>query len=148
MQLNSGDIIAGIAAGIAFLSLLLSGYATWKTSKLNNLLLEKETSEALNNKKADLGASFIKHGTSTRGLKIWNKGKATARNVRIEFPEGNEAFIQGDIDRKFPLESFDTFQYVELLAAGHMGMRAKHPIRLIWSDDFGEDNEKIVYPII
>jgi len=141
MEVNAGTVIAGIA-------LLLSGYATWKTSKLNNLLLKKETSEALNNKKADLGASFIKIGSNDRRLKIWNKGKATARNVRIEFPEGNEVFTQGDIDRKFPLESLETFQSVELLAAVHMGTRAKHPIRLIWSDDSSESNEKIVYPTI
>jgi hypothetical protein len=141
MEINAGTVIAGIA-------LLLSGYATWKTTKLNNLLLAKERSEALKTKQADLGASFIKIGSNNRRLKIWNKGKVTARNVRIEFPEGNEVVIQGDIDRKFPLESLDTFQSVELIASVHLGTKAKHPIRLIWDDDSGERNEKIVYPTI
>lgn len=148
MPVNAGEIIAGIAAGIALLSLLLSGYATWKTSKLNNLLLEKEASEALKNKKADLGANFIKLGSTKYSLKIWNKGKITARNVRIEFPEGNDFLIQSEINEKFPLESLDTFQAVELVAAVAFGTKRKHPIRLIWSDDFGENNEKIVYPTI
>jgi hypothetical protein len=141
MQITAGNVIAGIA-------LLLSGYATWKTSKLNKLLLEKETSEALKNKKADLGASFIKLGSSNYRLKIWNKGKAIARNVRIEFPEGNNNLILLDIDQKFPLESLDTFQAVELVTAVTMGTKRKHPIKLIWSDDFDEHNEKIVYPTI
>ncbi|MDD2903067.1 MAG: hypothetical protein PHU44_11610 [Syntrophales bacterium] len=141
MEINAGTIIA-------WLALILSGYATWKTVKLNNLLMAKERGEAFKKKQADLGASFIKIGSSNYRLKIWNKGKVSARNVRIEFPEGNEAFIQGDIDEKFPLESLDTFQSVELIAAVHSGTRAKHPIRLIWSDDSGERNEKIVYPTI
>ncbi|MDI6854330.1 MAG: hypothetical protein QME75_12090 [Deltaproteobacteria bacterium] len=140
MHVDAGDIIAGIA-------LLLSGYATWKTSRLNNLLLKKEASEALKNKQADLGASFIKLRSSYR-LKIWNKGKATARNVRLEFPEGNDVVLKADIDQKFPLESLGTFQSVELIAAVHMGTKRKHPIRLIWSDNFSEHNEKIEYPTI
>ncbi|MDP3183422.1 MAG: hypothetical protein Q8M54_11480 [Desulfobaccales bacterium] len=141
MEINAGNVIAGIA-------LLLSGYATWKTAKLNNLLLEKERSEALNKKQADLGASFIKIGSNDRRLKIWNKGKAAARNVMIEFPEGNNILIQSEIDQKFPLELLDTYQSVELIAAGALGMKRKHPIRLIWSDDSSERNEKIVYPTI
>lgn len=68
---DAANIIAGMA-------LLLSGYATWITlkfnkrqqsliesqEKLNNLLLEKESNEAENSKKADLGASFIKLGST------------------------------------------------------------------------------------
>jgi len=141
MEVNAGNVIAGIA-------LLLSGYATWKTSKLNSLLLEKEANEALKNKKADLGANFIKLGSSNYRLKIFNKGKAIARDIRIEFPEGNDVLIQSDIDEKFPLESLDIFQPVELVASVHLGTKRKHPIRLIWSDDFSERNEKILYPTI
>jgi glycosyltransferase involved in cell wall biosynthesis len=141
MEISAGNVIAGIA-------FLLSGYATWKTTKLNNLLLAKERNEALKKKQADLGASFINIGSNNRRLKIWNKGQAAARNVRIEFPKGNEVVVQGDIDRKFPLELLDTFQSVELIASVHMGTKSKLPIRLIWDDDSGERNEKIVYPTI
>ena len=105
------EIIAGFA-------LLLSGYATWQTisfnkkqeslvetqEKLNNLLLEKEEVQVLSDKQADLGASFIKLGRSKYRLKIWNKGNACARNVRLNFPEGNNVLIQSEIDEKFPLE--------------------------------------------
>jgi hypothetical protein len=141
MEVNAGNILAGLA-------LILSVYATWKTTKLNNLLVAKEKSEALKKKQADLGASFIKIGSSGYRLKIWNKGKAAARNVMLEFPEGNDFLIQEEIDQKFPLELLDTFQSVELIAVVHMGTKSKHPIRLIWSDDSGERNEKIVYPTI
>lgn len=142
-QVNLSNIISVIAVVISFLSLLISCYATMKASRLNNLLIEKESREALNNKQADLDASF----TITEGkLTIFNKGKAAARYIRIEFPEGNDRLIQSDTDRKFPLELLEPKQSVELIDAGNLGTKGKLPIRIIWSDDFAKENEKIVYP--
>ena len=154
-ELSISDFIAGAA-------LLLSAYATWKTfkfnerqksliesqEKLNKILLEKEEQETENTKKADLGTTFVKLGSGKYKLKIWNKGKTCARNVRIEFPEGNDVLIQSDIDRKFPLETLDTHQSVELIAAIHSGSKSKHVIKLLWEDDSNENNEKLTYPTI
>ena len=144
---------------IALVALLLSGFAVWKTVKfnerqksliesqerLNNQLLEKGESELLEDLKADLGASFIKLGSSNHRLKIWNKGKAAARNVRIDFPEGNDVVIESEVAEKFPLESLDQHQAVELIASVTMGTKPKHVICLMWADDFSESNEKIVH---
>ena len=155
ISVDVGDIIAGLA-------LLLSGYATWKIfrfndrqksfiesqEKLNKLLLEKEKNEATNEKKADLGATFIKLGNSKYRLKIWNKGKAIANKVNIEFPEGNDILVQSEIDGKFPLESLDIYQSVELIAVVSFQTKRKHVLRLSWSDKYGEKNEKIVYPTL
>lgn len=155
VTIDAGDIIAGLA-------LLISGYATWRTTsfnakqnslvesqdKLNCLLLEKEESEALSDKKADLGASFIQLGTSKYRLKIWNKGNASARNVRIEFPEGNDVLIKSDVDEKFPLELLEKYQAVELIAMVHMGTKSKQIIRLVWEDDAHDYNEKLAYPTL
>lgn len=155
LSLDSSAIISGLA-------LLLSIYATIKTlqfnerqksliesqEKLNHILLQKEAGELNNEKKADLGASFIKLGSSKYRLKIWNKGKAVARNVLLEFPEGNDVVIQSEIDEKFPLESLDVHQSVELIAAVHMGTKPKHVLRLIWEDELNGRNEKLVYPTI
>lgn len=154
-NVDTADIIAGMA-------LMLSGYATWITlkfnkrqqsliesqEKLNNLLLEKESNEVKNSKKADLGASFIKLGSNKYRLKIWNKGTACATHVRIEFPEENNVLMQSEIDEKFPLETLETYQSVELIADVHMGTKRKHAIRLIWSDASGENHKKVVYPTI
>ena len=97
---------------------------------------------------ADLGASFVKLGSGKHRLKIWNRGKCTARNVTLEFPEGNSVLILSDIDQKFPLETLETQQSVELLAVISMGTKSKHAIKLIWSDDHRERNEKVVYPTL
>jgi hypothetical protein len=155
ITVDSGDVIAGFA-------LVFSVYATVKTiqfnnrqkklievqEKLNNLLLEKETADATDEKKANLGASFIKLGSNKYRLKIWNKGKAVARDVNIDFPEGNDVLLESEISAKFPLQSLDTHQSVELIAAVHMGTKPKHLIRLVWSDDHCERNEKLIYAVL
>ncbi len=155
ITIDAGDVIAGLA-------FLLSGYATWQTvsfnkrqkslvesqEKLNNLLLEKENEGLLKEKSADLGASFIRLGSSKYRLKIWNKGSATARNVRIEFPEGNDVVIASEVSDKFPMESLERHQSVELIAAVHMQTKRKHIVRLIWADDAQPYNEKLSYPTL
>lgn len=154
LTIDAGDVIAGVA-------FVFSIYAAWKTFKfnerqksliesqerLNNLLLEKEKNEVANEKKADLGASFIKLGSSNYHLKV-NKGKAAARNISIEFPEGNDVLIKSELDEKFPLEVLETFQSVELIAAVHLGTKRKHAMKLVWSDDYNKTNEKTVYPTL
>jgi hypothetical protein len=154
-SIDAGDLIAGLA-------FLLSSYATWQTvnfnkkqkslvesqEKLNNLLLEKESEDSLKEKRADLGASFIKLGSSKYRLKIWNKGAATAKNVRVEFPEGNDVVIDSEVTDKFPMESLERHQSVELIAAVHAGTKRKHVVRLIWEDEAQPHNEKLSYPTL
>ncbi|PNH81260.1 hypothetical protein [Vibrio diazotrophicus] len=155
VTIDAGDVIAGLA-------FLLSGHATWQTvsfnkkqkslvesqEKLNNLLLEKENEDALKEKHADLGASFIKLGSSKYRLKIWNKGSATAKNVRVEFPEGNDVVIESELADKFPMESLERHQSVELIAAVHTQTKRKHVNRLTWEDDAQTHNEKLSYPTL
>lgn len=114
VSFDAGDVIAGLA-------FLLSVYATRQTvsfnkkqknlvesqERLNNRLLEKEDEDALKGKRADLSASFIKLGNSKYQLKIWNKGATTARNVRLEFPEGSDVVIDSEVKDKFPIESLE-----------------------------------------
>ena len=110
--------------------------------------MEKENEDVLKGKKADLGASFIKLGSNKYRLKIWNKGVATARNVRIEFPEGNDLIMETELTDKFPMESLEKYQSVELIAAVHMQAKRKHVVRLIWEDDAQPYNEKLSYPTL
>ena len=153
MGVQPSDIIASLA-------LLLSAFATWKTlqfnarqktlietqAKLNQLSLEKTKSEAIADKKADLGANFVKLGANSNyRLRVFNKGKASARNVRVEIPEENDVISAGDVTRKFPMEVLEQHQSVDLIAAVHMGSNPKQPIKLIWDDDNSANNEKVVY---
>lgn len=147
---------------VALCALMMSIYATFQTirfnlkqnsliesqERLNNLLLEKEFIEADSDRKANLGASFVKLGNNKHRLKIWNKGKAAARNVRIEFPEDDHIVMKSDVEEKFPLEELEQFQSVELIAVVAMGTKRKHVVVLRWDDNSGGDNEKTLYPTI
>ncbi|RNE62690.1 hypothetical protein EEJ34_13590 [Vibrio cholerae] len=148
--------------GIALLALGLSGYATWRTiqfnkrqdslvetqKRLNELLLAKETEEVIDDRKADLGASIVSLGNHKYRLKIWNKGNAAAKNVAVEFPDGNELVPESELQSKLPYESLEKHAYIELLAVVHMQTPKKHKLKLCWSDEHRNKNEKIVYPTL
>lgn len=152
MTWDLGDIVAAIALLLS----LAATYITWRFNKqqrafmetqerLNKVLLERETAESRSEVRADLGASFLKIGRSYR-LKIYNKGKAPARNVRIEFPAGNSLIAESDIAAKFPFEVLDVHQAVELIAAVHLGSQPKLTLKLLWTDGLSDANEKLLYP--
>lgn len=153
------DIFQTIFTVLAF---MLSVYATYKTigfnrrqnemakiqAELNKLLLRKETNEAIESFKADLGVNFIKIGSNSRRLKVFNKGKGSAKNVKIDFPDGNEIVVQSDIDSKFPLEKMEQHQSVELISAVHMGSPSKITVELSWDDNTGVGHSKLFYPTL
>ncbi len=153
--MDAGDVIAALA-------LALSAYATLVTvrfnrrqkslvesqDQLNRKLLAREDEEAKAELRADLGARFVKLGSSNWRLKVFNQGRAAARNVTIEFPEGQDCFVPSDVDSKFPLEVLEPTHGVELLAAITFGSKSKYAIRLHWADGLSESNEKTVYPTL
>lgn len=150
LEYGLGDIIAALA-------LILSFYATWRSFRfkkseqemleiqknLNILMLERERRVNEQSAKADLGAAFVSIGTKKHRLKIFNKGKAMARNVKISFPEGNELIIEQDIQQKFPLETLESGQSVELIASVALNTKRKLAIELSWDDDTGEQNKVV-----
>lgn len=140
-----------INLGIATVALILSIYSTHKTSKLNKLQgevmaiekelsklqLEREKNETTMALKADLSASVIKLGNSKERLKVFNKGKAIATNIRFEQIGDANVFLY--TDGIFPLESLEPYQSVELVLAAHDGSASKIAVRLTW-DDGSEKN--------
>ncbi len=150
-----------VSDAIAILALALSAYATWRShrfkakeaelmelqGKVNSLVLEKEQREAEQAGRAELGASFVSIGSKKHRLKIYNKGKVQARDVTIEFLDGNEIVRGSEIEDKFPMH-IDPGQAVELIAAVHMGTKRKHALRLKWKDEDSSEREKDVYPTL
>lgn len=145
--MNLGNF--GFSEAIALIALLVAFYYGWQNSKLTKRLIEKEAGEAAAKTRADLGANFVKIGKNNYRLKIFNRGSAAARNVRIKLAdEEDHCLSQRDIDSKFPHECIEPQQSVELIAAIHLGSKSKHPMTLIWDDDLKPNNEKMVYPTI
>ena len=154
ISLSTSDILAGLA-------LVVSGISAWKTIKfndqqkammeaqdaLNKRLLAREDADAAEGKRAELGADFFKVGSSDYRLKIYNKGKSAARDVQIDFPEGNDVVDESDVEIKFPLKVLERHQSVELIVSFHMDSKSTHPLRLRWADDAKADNVKMFYPV-
>ena len=153
------DAIVSLGDFVAILAFLLSLYATWRAhafkkreeelleiqKKLNMLMLDKEEREAAHEKEADLGANFVPIGSNKRRLRVFNKGRAVAYHVTIDFPEGNDIILEDDIQEKFPLELLERGQSVDLIAMIAMGTKRKLAIRLSWESADGERCEKTVY---
>ena len=151
MHISIGDIIASAA-------LLLSIYSTWRSHrskkkeeallelqrKVNELTIEKEKREAIEMCRAELGANLIPMGSHNYRLRIFNKGKALARNVLVDFPDGNDLVPENDVKDKFPMESMEPSQGVDLIAAIHMQTKPKHKIHLSWQDTSGNLQEKTI----
>jgi hypothetical protein len=125
---------------------ILFGYRTFRLSQLQ---IAKEKAEADALKKAELGANFYSLGASVQRLKIFNKGKATAHNVRIDFPDDIDCIQQDDIEAKFPLETLPVHASVELRVWRHLGMtRTKYQVQLTWDDDFKKNNTVVLHPTL
>ncbi|MDO3623685.1 hypothetical protein Q3O98_21645 [Ralstonia pseudosolanacearum] len=151
-----------LAGYAAILALALSCYSTWRTVKfnkkqeeliesqrqLNALLAQKEAAEQAENRRASVSASFIKLGTGKYRLKVFNQGPAIARNVQISFPFGNEVVLDSEIEAKFPMETMDRYQSVELAALVHMQSPSKVGIQLDWIDEDGANRSKTIHPTL
>ena len=69
----------------------------------------------------------MKYASNNYRVKVFNKGKAVARNVTIEFPEGNNMVPASEITDKFPMEMLEQHQSVDLIAAVSMDTPRKQP---------------------
>jgi hypothetical protein len=119
------------------------------TERLNQLLIDRETAEGLASKKADLSANLIAVGKNNHRLKVFNRGKGVARNVRLIDLAGSDSILgDSDIAHKFPVAIMDQHQAVELIAFIHMGSPLKAHIKLLWDDDAGTDQEKELTPTL
>jgi hypothetical protein len=139
------NILATLALGFSIYTFFRQKTYAENQDRLNKILTEKELQATQIEKKADLGASLFQSGSKGGyRIKIWNKGRASAKNVKIEFPEGNEIINESELRSKFPLEALEPQAGVELWAIVHMGTKPKHVVKLLW-DDIDERNEKVVH---
>jgi len=104
--------------------------------KINQYELEKFESEKIDLKKAIVEANIIRGLKGKRTIKVFNKGKAIAKDVIVTLPEDAKFYITSDpcpIDIK-PQHGID----INLLL--HGGFDEKIIIKFEWADDFQEKN--------
>lgn len=116
--------------------------------RLNQLLIEREANENQAQRRADLGVSIYKAGRSNFRMKVFNRGKAAARNVRLEEITEPGMLIRGDVDEKFPAPVLEPHASIELIVFFHMQSASRTQVRLTWDDDFGNDQTKVFHPTV
>ena len=152
--MSVSDIISIAGTVIALVALIVSFFAVRKankfgatTDRLHKMQIEREEAENVASKKADLSANMIKVGKSDYRLKVFNRGKGTARNVRLtDLTGANSIIIPGSIEDKFPIPIFEQHQQVELSTAVTKDSSLGCHIKLQWDDKMGADYEKELTP--
>ena len=107
--------------------------------RIDEYQLKQIEKENLENKKAAIRGNIVKGLKSGRTLKVYNSGRATARNIRVEGLDVNGIFyMRRDI---FPYELMNPQDYTELTMHLTCGCPSTIKLKYIWDDEFGDNNE-------
>lgn len=133
------DNVALITVIIGFFTLIL----LWKNYSLSNKIynsqIERDNREKRLNEMADLIAKYVKVDQKNK-LRIINKGKSDANNIRFEIIEARSIDII--IEEIFPFERLEPEGELDLVMAIQMGNSTKLKIKLIWDDTSEKDRSK------
>jgi len=101
--------------------------------KINAFQLKKFVEEEEENKKAELRATVYQTGHN-RKIKVYNRGKACAKNVNLLFPEDHPLLLTNS---PFPIEYMHSQDFNELVVHLRTGTKNKIEVVITWDDDFG-----------
>ena len=154
--MSVGDIGSIASTVIALVALIVSVFSMRKANKfgatadrLNTMLIEREEAEGVASKKANLSANMIRTDRNNYRLKVFNRGKGTAHNVRLTDLTGNNSvLLLSEIEEKFPIPILEQHQSVELIVVVSSYSSLRCQIKLQWDDETGADYEKRLTPTI
>lgn len=107
--------------------------------RINEYQLKQIEKEDLESKKAAIRGNIVKGLKGGRTLKVYNSGRATARNIRVEGLDVNGIFcMRRDI---FPYELMNPQDYTELTMYLTCGCPSTIKLKYIWDDEHGDNNE-------
>jgi hypothetical protein len=151
------DIGNIISSGLSLLAIALTIVMYFKhdkrlkkqEEKLNTYQLKKIDDEESENKKAQIRGNIINGDKGLIYLRIYNMGKAPAKNIRVDFLDnlgGHDNSTEKVIVRDYPspyelLNTHDHFDIIMHLYAYSSTDVLK--IKLTWEDDFSNQNEHI-----
>lgn len=110
---------------------------------INDYQLGKIEEEKVQKIKAVVRASLVKGSKGHRILKIYNKGQATARNVRLIIKDEPDYLYASN---PFPFPALNESENVDLHIHLHMGSPEILSFEIIWDDEYRSNNshEQIV----
>lgn len=148
MAVTVGDIAAAAALGFSIFTFWRQRKLNTQVEWLNTLLIEKEEGEAISAKRADVSASIVRPSKNSHQLKVYNRGKATARNVQVTVLEGQSLFRNADMSRKLPYPALDTHQSFNLDITIFLGTHTTRTrVRLDWDDDVSGGSKELTLDV-
>jgi len=139
-----------IALGSILISIIALVF-TWLTDRkvkaqqviINEYDLNRKKSEIIESKKAIVEANAFKSGNNWK-IKIYNKGKATAKNIRIVSPDligdnGINLNIKKDF---FPYQMLHPQTSFEIDIMLFSRYKKSPKVKFIWDDDSGLNQER------
>lgn len=106
---------------------------------INDYQINKIAKENEESKKASIRGNIIKGDRGKRTLKVYNCGKATASNIRVEGLDIDSLVVMRN--NLFPYELMNPQDYTELIIYIVKGSPSTIKLKYIWDDDFGRNNE-------
>ena len=108
-------------------------------AKINEYQLAKLKEEELGNKKAQISGTIVKHEKGKRVLKIYNKGKAPATNIRVNGIDEERYSVHG-LDL-LPYELLNPQDFIEITIFSYYGSKHTLSLTYYWDDASQKDNE-------
>lgn len=132
---------------ISVLALLFSAFTYFmhdkklkvQERKINEYQLRLFEKEDIANQKAAIRGNIVKSLKGNRILKIFNSGRATARNIRIDGLDIDGLFHSAD--KLFPYELMNPQDYTEIVIYPLLGRPYTIKLKYIWDDESGTNNE-------
>lgn len=112
-------------------------------AKLNAYQIRKIEEEESDNKKAQVRGNIIKGDKGRRDIRIYNTGKAPAKNIYITFLDKTDENVV-IMNYPSPFEFLNTSDHFDIIMHHYIGSSTDVlKIKLTWEDDFSNQNEHI-----
>ena len=113
---------------------------------LNEIQLAEAREKADNKRKADVQLSFITSYKAPGKLNVYNKGLASARDIKISFT-GDMSFFH-ELKSGLTIEKLDSLKNKDYSVTMIDGHPSEIRAQISWSDDFSSNNTKEVIVFI
>lgn len=139
-----------ISLGLSLLAIVLTIAMYYKhdkrlkeqEAKLNAYQIKKIEEEESDSKKAQVRGNIIKGDKGRRDIRIYNMGKAPAKNIYVTFLDNTDEKV-AIMKYPSPYEFLNTGDHFDIIMHLYIGGSDVLKMKLIWEDDFSNQNEHI-----
>lgn len=144
------DWINSIISVVAFIGTIYAYIRRGKEIKdqekqLNAIVIQKHEEDERLKRSADVKGNIIQTGTGKRILRIYNKGQANARNIRLDILGDTEGLIILP-NQIFPYELLTPYDHCDIIFFCRANSVSTLKICLTWDDDCkGRFSEQVLF---